>query len=63
MADYERGDPKHWADARYLNSLEWLDPEHDTAEVRKIIANLKGHGKPVFCVWSGQELRSENEKT
>ncbi len=61
MADYETDDSNRWSEMRYLNALQWLDPEHDTAEVRKIIASIKERGQSVFCVWSGQQLRSEKE--
>lgn len=40
-------------------ALTWLNPEHDTYEVRLIGRKMLADQQPVYCVWSGQRLRDE----
>jgi SAM-dependent methyltransferase len=37
-------------------ALTWLDPVRDTRLARTIASDLLGHGKQLFCVWSGRRL-------
>jgi len=39
--------------------LVWADPERDTRIAREAVASMRGAGRPVYCVWSGQRLRDD----
>ena len=39
--------------------LAWADPERDTRLARAAVERLRGQGKSVYCVWSGQRLRDD----
>ncbi len=39
--------------------LAWADPERDTRIARAAVARMRGAGKTVYCVWSGQRLRDD----
>jgi SAM-dependent methyltransferase len=40
-------------------ALTWADPARDTSLARDAVARIRGQGKPVYCVWSGQRLRDD----
>jgi hypothetical protein len=42
--------------------LVWIKPERDTTFVRSITQRFWDENTPVFCVWSGKKLRSDNIK-
>lgn len=39
--------------------LAWADPERDTRFARAAVERLRHQGKSVYCVWSGQRLKSD----
>lgn len=39
--------------------LVWADLERDTRIAREAVARIRGVGKAVYCVWSGQWLRDD----
>lgn len=43
-----------------LTALRWLEPEHDTTLVRRLVAERRARGERVECVWSGRMLRAES---
>ncbi len=49
------------ANARQLaqSLLMWVDPERDTRLARAAVDRIRGEGKAIYCVWSGQRLRDE----
>lgn len=41
--------------------LVWADPERDTSLARAAVERLRTQGKSVYCVWSGQRLRDDDD--
>ena len=41
--------------------LVWADPERDTRIAREAVVSMRGAGRPVYCVWSGQRLRDDSD--
>ncbi len=39
--------------------LAWADPERDTRFARAAVERLRGKGKAIYCVWSGQRLKDD----
>jgi len=56
MSAYENKYQKQRTLDEYLQALSWLDKDHNTMEVRKIVENMKDKGKRIFCVWTGDRL-------
>jgi len=56
MAGYEKKYDKQRTLDEYLQALSWLDKDHNTIEVRKIVEHMKNKGKSIFCVWTGDRL-------
>jgi hypothetical protein len=56
MAAYENKFQKQRPLDAYLQALSWLDKDHNTMEVRKIVEHLRDKGKKIFCVWTGARL-------
>jgi SAM-dependent methyltransferase len=59
MAAYETKYQKHRSLDVYLQTLSWLDKDHNTIEVRKIVEHMKDKGKKIFCVWTGDWLHHD----
>jgi len=56
MAAYENKYQKQRTLEEYFQALSWLDKDHNTMEVRKIVEHMKDKGKRIFCVWTGDRL-------
>jgi len=56
MAAYEQKYQKQRTLDDYLQALSWLDKDHNTMEVRKIVEQMKDKGKKMYCVWTGDRL-------
>ena len=55
MRGYEKK-PASWDE--HLTALNWLEPNHDTSDVRNRVAQLRSGGASVHCVWTGTRLKS-----
>ena len=49
--------PASWDD--HLTALNWLERDHDTADVRDRVDQLRADGSPLYCVWTGSTLKSK----
>ncbi len=47
-------DPGSWD--QHLEALRWLDAEHETGRVRKVVRMLRENESPLYCVWTGRRL-------
>lgn len=56
MRSYE-DEPSSWDE--HLTALNWLEPNHDTSDVRDRVAQLRAAGSPLYCVWTGSRLKSQ----
>jgi len=52
MARYEKKYDRQKTLDEYRQALSWLDKDHNTIEVRKIVEHMKDKGKRIFCVWT-----------
>ena len=43
----------------HMAALRWLEPEHETGDVRRLGRRLRECGSPLFCVWTGRRLTRE----
>ena len=59
IAIYRDGSPDRWHDPKILGALQWLDPEHRTAEVRDIAQAIRSSGHNLFCIWTGKILHAD----
>ena len=42
-----------------MAALRWLEPEHETGDIRRLGRRLRESGSPLFCVWTGRRLTRE----
>ncbi|MBP2316814.1 class I SAM-dependent methyltransferase [Azospirillum soli] len=56
MQRYLHGQGRAVPEGTIAAALTWLDPARDTAEVRRITAQMLDAGEPIHCVWSGRRL-------
>jgi SAM-dependent methyltransferase len=57
MQKYELNRQQQWPLEFYYHHLRWLDQQHDTALVRKRVAQLRQEGMSICSVWSGKPLQ------
>lgn len=55
MQSYERADQRTTYD-QHFDLLRWLQPTHDTGEVRQLVMQIK-ESQPLYCLWSGKKLK------
>lgn len=55
MRSYE-GDARRTYD-EHMALLRWLDPEHDTRQVRDLVLKMREQKRTLYCLWSGRRLR------
>ena len=56
MRGYE-DEPASWD--KHLTALNWLEPDHDTGDVRDRVDQLRVDGSSLYCVWTGSTLKSK----
>ena len=42
-----------------MAALRWLEPEHETGDIRRLGRRLRESGSPLFCVWTGRRPTRE----
>lgn len=60
MQSYSAASGKNESYDELMRALVWIEPERDTTFVRSITQRFWDENTPVFCVWSGKKLRSDN---
>ena len=54
MSGYEN-EPASWD--KHQKALNWMEPDHDTGDVRNRVNQLRGDGSQLYCVWTGSTLK------
>jgi hypothetical protein len=57
MMTYNRERGKELKRGAALRSLEWLEHNHNTSDVRQIIQEVQRQGHSVYDVWTGQRIK------
>ena len=61
MQSYKNNKGRNLPYEFYLNSLLWLEPHRDTREIRTIVEEIRKRNEPVYCVWTGKNLKNKYE--
>ncbi|MCC5870536.1 MAG: methyltransferase domain-containing protein [Gammaproteobacteria bacterium] len=57
MRRYEGEHARSWE--TYQGLLRWIDPQHDTAGVRRVVDSLRERDRRITCVWTASRLRGD----
>lgn len=61
MVTYSRGHGETLKTAEALQSLEWLEHDHQTADVRRVVHQVQQRGETVYDVWTGTRIQNAFE--
>jgi SAM-dependent methyltransferase len=61
MMDYSSGHGEALTRGQALQSLEWMQHDHNTSDVRQIVQEVQEQGHPIYDVWTGTRIHSRFE--
>lgn len=61
MMQYSQGHGEPLRRGEALQSLEWIEHDHNTSDVRDIVRDVQRRGHPVYDVWTGERIEDRFE--
>lgn len=61
MMRYSSGHGEALTRGEALKSLEWMEHDHNTSDVRQIVQEVQEQGQPIYDVWTGKRINSQFE--